>query len=431
MKLPRYLAILSLLVFPPTLQAARSASFAEFDRRAKAGETLNVVFFGSSLTWGANASDPQHTSYRALLSARIKKTYPKARFQFWDASIGGTNSQLAAFRLDRDVLRRKPHLVIVEFTANDDMKTLSPETLAAYESVIRRIIAEAKAPVVQAILPFQWHVTGTKLEALKRRNAHIAIAQAYNTAVADGVVPLRTMIGKEKSIVAQLWPIDRIHPGDKGYRVFADIIEQALQRAIKAKSICQLPKKLIHADTYLKCNRVRLAKLGSLPKGWRSDIARRTSAHYDMLMSRWLDGVIVAENGKLIPQPKGPKKFVPQKVDRWKMAFRAKTVLLFGESTLDSGSYRVYLDGKRLGPKTKDDKIQDYNASLLASIMGGNTHLVQELATGLDPNKTHTLEIEPILTSTTSVQQLRLESICLAGGPAKFIELKKEKQKQK
>ncbi|MGB2998239.1 MAG: hypothetical protein WBC59_06340, partial [Phycisphaerae bacterium] len=31
-------------------------SFADFDRRAQQGERLNVVFFGASLTWGANAS---------------------------------------------------------------------------------------------------------------------------------------------------------------------------------------------------------------------------------------------------------------------------------------------------------------------------------------------------------------------------------------
>jgi hypothetical protein len=39
--------------------AADEVSFARFDRRANAGERLNVVFFGCSLTWGANATDPQ------------------------------------------------------------------------------------------------------------------------------------------------------------------------------------------------------------------------------------------------------------------------------------------------------------------------------------------------------------------------------------
>ncbi|HEY3418513.1 MAG TPA: SGNH/GDSL hydrolase family protein, partial [Armatimonadota bacterium] len=74
-------------------------SFAEFHRRAENGDTLTVAFLGGSLTWGARASDPQMTSYRALLSQRLEQTYPRAHFRFIDAAIGGTGSQLGAFRL--------------------------------------------------------------------------------------------------------------------------------------------------------------------------------------------------------------------------------------------------------------------------------------------------------------------------------------------
>src|SRR5688572_5121433 len=96
-------------------------SFADFNKRAKAGERLNVVFFGASLTWGANASDPNNTSYRAQLARRMEELYPEARFKFFDSAIGGTGSQLGVFRFDRDVLRHKPDLVFLDFSANDDI----------------------------------------------------------------------------------------------------------------------------------------------------------------------------------------------------------------------------------------------------------------------------------------------------------------------
>jgi len=80
-------------------QAAPTPSFADFDQRAKAGEHLNVVFFGASLTWGSNATDPQLTSYRARVSQQMTKAYPQAHFTFRDAAIGGTGSQLGVFRL--------------------------------------------------------------------------------------------------------------------------------------------------------------------------------------------------------------------------------------------------------------------------------------------------------------------------------------------
>ncbi len=122
-------------------------SFRDFDRRARAGERLNVVFFGASLTWGANASDPQQTSYRANVARRFEAAYPAAHFKFWDAAIGGTGSQLGAFRLQRDVLRHHPDLVFLDFSANDDITSADTETLASYESLVRRIVTRRQMPV--------------------------------------------------------------------------------------------------------------------------------------------------------------------------------------------------------------------------------------------------------------------------------------------
>ena len=50
--------------------AAASPSFSAFDARAQAGDRLTVVFYGASLTWGANATDQNYFSYRARVAAR-------------------------------------------------------------------------------------------------------------------------------------------------------------------------------------------------------------------------------------------------------------------------------------------------------------------------------------------------------------------------
>ena len=97
-----------------TAAPARAAGpgFAEFDRRAREGDTLRVVFFGASLTWGANATDQALTSYRAQTREMLEARYPKARFQCYDAAIGGTQSQLGVFRLERDVLARLLSIIV-------------------------------------------------------------------------------------------------------------------------------------------------------------------------------------------------------------------------------------------------------------------------------------------------------------------------------
>ena len=87
------------LKWPDPPGVGRTASFAEFDARARSGERLNVVYFGASLMYSANATDPSTTGFRGLMSDYLEQRYPKARFKFHDAAIGGTPSKLGTKRV--------------------------------------------------------------------------------------------------------------------------------------------------------------------------------------------------------------------------------------------------------------------------------------------------------------------------------------------
>ncbi|HEY9155052.1 MAG TPA: SGNH/GDSL hydrolase family protein, partial [Opitutaceae bacterium] len=133
-----------------------SPSFAEFDAKARTGQPLTVVFLGGSLTWGANASDPQKTSYRALMGEYLRKKYPHSSFDFIDASIGGTGSKLGIFRLERDVMQYHPDLVFLDFTANDGIDGEDPRAIASYEGLLRDMIG-AGVLVEQVYLGFKFN----------------------------------------------------------------------------------------------------------------------------------------------------------------------------------------------------------------------------------------------------------------------------------
>lgn len=75
---------------------------ATFEQKMKDGKHLSVVFLGGSITWGACASDQSKTSYRALVSEFLEKSYQQAHLKFVDAAIGGTPSKLGVFRMDRE-----------------------------------------------------------------------------------------------------------------------------------------------------------------------------------------------------------------------------------------------------------------------------------------------------------------------------------------
>lgn len=407
-----------------TLRAAdeKRPDFADFDRRALAGDHLNVVFFGASLTWGANATDPQLTSYRADVARHFEETYPRAHFKFFDGAIGGTGSQLGIFRLERDGLRHHPDLVFLDFSANDDIHSATPETLASYEAIIRRILLEAHAPVVQVIFPFLWDAAAGNTNGMPRRDAHLALSLAYHTAVGDAIALTQERVKAGVTTLAQLWPADGVHPGNAGYELFADAAWNAYRKAVTDKLVCSPPEKMVNAPTYMHSARVRITSLGPLPEGWHAGTPNLTSAYFDMLMSRWLDDEAVASTEPVAHAASQPEKAAPspaKQPGRLRVRFSGSMVMLFGECTSKSGKYRVYIDGKLIARRSGDGKVlaDDFDAGDFARRAAGNVHLVQVLAEALDDSIEHSLDIQPVFAAEVA-QELRIESICVAGGKA-------------
>ena len=379
-----------LALYPIMLSTAHtspSLKFSTCDQKARKGEELRVVFLGGSLTWGAQATNPLVTSYRALVEKWLIATYPKARIRFGDAAIGGTGSQLAAFRLDRDVLSRNPDLVFLDFTVNDDAYIVpDPGRLAAYESLVRRLV-QAGIPVVQVILPIKIDVQANPPERPLDAK-HKEIAAAYGLPVGDAVTLAKQRVAKGETTPDLLWDLkeDPIHPGDAGYALYAEAAWQAFEQAAKKNARCRLPEKMLHAETYMTVNRFRLSSFSSLPDGWQIGKPHRNAIAFDFVCSRWMDDLAIAksEAAPLLLQ------------------IQAGTAMLFGEMTKISGSFQVRIDG---GEAT----------TYSARCADGNMRLVEILAEGLDSSLEHEIEITPVLEAGGEV---RIESVCAAGSPA-------------
>ncbi len=394
-------------------------SFAAFRDKAESGQRVDVVFLGGSLTWGANASDPQRTSYRALVADRLMDRFPRTPFRFHDAAIGGTGSQLGGFRLGRDVLARGPDLVFLDFTANDNIRTADPETLSSYEWIVRRVIRDADAVVVPVVFPFRGEATQGDLTLMPGRDATLRIAEAYRLPVGDAVVEVQRRLAGGEFTAEELWPWDGAHPDDPGYAVFADAAWAALETALADGRAVRVPDEPLHGDRYRHVLRAVLAEQDApLPPGWRVDTPSRVAAWYDGLMSRWLGRVAVAGGPDATPlAPPAPPAPL-------RATFRARCVGVFGEETLTSGRYRVLIDGQ---PVTPGKDRPAFDASSVR--MGGNRQHFVMFATGLEESVDHTLEIIPELDApepdapepntpepdATPGQELRLESVCLAG----------------
>jgi lysophospholipase L1-like esterase len=403
---------------------ARSVAFAGFDARAKAGEHLNVVFFGASLTWGANATDQALTSYRARTEEMLEARYPKARFQCYDAAIGGTGSQLGVFRLERDVLARKPDLVFVDFSANDDNWNGNPRVFASYESLLRRIIRDGQAPVVAVMFPFKWEVgpglengTTAHLRGLTRR---MEIAAAYGVPAGDAAALIIDRVRRTETTLEQIWDTDGVHPGDFGYRLFAEAAFAAFEQGVRDNAVCTIPDEMLHDSLFMTSRRAVLADLfpaDALPSGWAVGKPHLTGACHDQQMSRWLDRLLIASNRKRGKNAEGKEESVPQTPAALRFEVRASYVMVFGEATTTSGKFRVRIDGKTHTYTTPGKKEPTDLYDMTSARFSGNWNYHQTIVEDLDPNTPHIVEIEPVLDGDTE-QELRIESLCVAGGAA-------------
>ena len=311
----------------------RAASFADFDRRAREGAALSVVFFGGSLTWSANASDPDRTGFRPLLAEHLRAKYPAAHFRFHDAGLGGTGSTLGVFRLDRDALAHEPDLVFLDFACNDEGGPTALAQSCCYESILQRLVGRG-VPVVQMFFTFRFWSEDLENPGAGHPQlaAYRRLAEAYQTGVGDVYRdgPLFPDLREGKTTLDEVWPFDAAHPGDLGYRYFAAAGIAGFDRAVEQGLVCRVPEKPVYGDVADLAR--RNAAEFRLPAGWMHKPAYRTSLWFDGLPSRWMDGVAVFSGTNRAPVEVGAK---------------ANLVGVFGEADEHALVCEVRADGEK------------------------------------------------------------------------------------
>lgn len=407
---PRFFSVLlaacfvGSFLFAETMPPASPPTVADFAARAEKRETLSVVFLGGSLTWGANASDPAGTSYRGRMMRWLLETYPNTPLRFHDAAIGGTGSQLALFRLERDVFARKPDLVFLDFTVNDDLYEVSDASLARYERVLRDLRSSGAA-VVPVLMCGHPEIAQADQPHPPRYTAHWKLAEAYGLIPADTITTARAAVAAGRATPDALYSIgrDRIHPDDAGYELFFEAVRAAYLKAAASSAPAPLPAKTVYPDSYPHRER-RILGDSPLPAGWSRAKTYRTSMWFDGLSSRWMGDVACASGPSAAPL---------------ETTFRGSFVGIFGERNPLTAPFRVWIDGKPVARpnSTAEDpflwKIDTARYGTPAAGAGNLfawTVLAENLADG-----DHTLKIEPDFTQAQPKAELRIESVCSAG----------------
>lgn len=91
--------------------------------KLKTGQRVRIAFLGDSVTEGcfegdARPEDQQYV-YHTRFCNMLRERYPNAQIESTNAGIGGNTAGMGLFRMETDVLARKPDFCVVCFGIND------------------------------------------------------------------------------------------------------------------------------------------------------------------------------------------------------------------------------------------------------------------------------------------------------------------------
>lgn len=177
----------------------------------------SIIAFGDSYTEGHGARSEE--AYPARLSRELGR-------EVLNKGVTGETAGEALRRLERDVLRHDPDIVIVQFGVNEAYRGLPVErSLADIETMVSRIREETNASIVLVgvhFWGFQTNFDDGLREIAARHDAGVV------TDVLDGIVSSQRDVDDGDPTLRS----DRYHPNARGYALVAERILPALQAKI-------------------------------------------------------------------------------------------------------------------------------------------------------------------------------------------------------
>lgn len=215
----------------PPVSPINGHAIAKTLAKLKAGETVGILFFGDSITAGAEASH-RSKAFTALVMEALRKRYPGARITEFHASRGGMDESNTRALFEQSVLPLAPSrevkpgearadLLVLAFTGMQNANNRLPE-LKAYWT---RFVTDAKQAGMDVLLvtKMQTITLDGRPGTTPQRDTMIEVALKENVACADVHTAWLNLAAQGIPPQSQLhnWAN---HPGDFGMRVYAETI---------------------------------------------------------------------------------------------------------------------------------------------------------------------------------------------------------------
>lgn len=252
-------------------------------QKARRGKNITIGVIGGSITKGYAAST-ESKNWANLMTDWWKSTFPRSSVTLINAGIGGTGSDIGAFRVQEDLLQFHPDFIVVEFSVNDaeGLYADKPEDycMKMMEGLIRQLLLDSNHPGVMMLILKQENGNSA-------RYAHERIGGYYKIPMINFAEKIDDQLAKDGIPLHNLY-LDGTHPVDLGMQYIAQSIIDELNKIYKALPSSdrvynfdnRVPNPL-QSDVYAlttKCsNSILLPSLNSgwlvEKNGWKADTA--------------------------------------------------------------------------------------------------------------------------------------------------------------
>ncbi|MDO5560433.1 MAG: carbohydrate binding domain-containing protein [Oscillospiraceae bacterium] len=314
---------------------------------AKAGRDVTIGYIGGSITEGFSAGD-------SLCYAKRSYEYFAQEFgtgnnvKYINAGLSGTSSVVGNLRANRDMLCKKPDIIFIEFSVNDQG---SVSYQKSFESLVKKCLLQENDPAV--IILITRSETGGSCQPQMA-----AVAQNYDLAAisVDNALTNALKSGKMK------WSDygnDQFHPHVAGHQLIADFIGFYYRQAQLSKNRVtsyEIPQKAVYGDEYTWADMVSQSELGSFNAG---SFKKGTS------IAGFSDGWTYSKNGNT------PMTFTIEGKGLF-ILFKSNQTQSMGTLQIDVNGKKSQISANKLytwgGPDADVAYIQDLSAVLNVSI---------------------------------------------------------------
>lgn len=184
-------------------------------------EKFNMGFIGGSITEGGN-----NGCFIDLIKEKFTSEYPKTQISCINAGVGGTNSALGLFRLERDLMSKNPDIVFIEFAVND----YKIDTTEIYIENMIRSVMKRNLPVVLIHTANEDMIrTYEKGELPSNIKKYMQLAEYYDILQINIGYELFKASGMTADDFMRENFLDVCHPTGTGYKGYADLIIKGVE----------------------------------------------------------------------------------------------------------------------------------------------------------------------------------------------------------